>query len=149
MAKTNFSKIEMLLNEGLMQVQVKSLLELADVASGKGEGAKDNPARVLQARKAIARILQHEVSFMYKDNPNIYTMLGIDKDKFFQIVDHADKINNEDWEYLSALKTKVDVFRKGKQAMVNPQKNEELIESQRKKHINKRFNVNDKWLPLR
>lgn len=149
MAKTNFSKMEALLNEGLLQVQVKSWLELADLAAGKGEIAKEHPARVLQARKAIAKILKHEISYMYKTNPNIYTMLKVDREKLFNIFDNADKMSDEDWEYLSGLKKMVDIFRKGQQAMVNPQKNEELIEQQRKQHVNKRFNVNDKWLPLR
>jgi hypothetical protein len=149
MAKTNFSKMEMLLHEGLLQVQVKNLLELADVAAGKGDIAKENPVRVLQARKAIARLLQHELNYMYKSNSGIYNTIGIDREKLFKIFDAPDKISDEDWDYLSKIKTKVDIFRKGKQAMVNPKANEDLIEQQRKHHVNKRFNVNDKWLPLR
>lgn len=149
MAKTNFSKVEMILNDGLLQVQVKSLLELADLASGKGEAAKDNPTRVLQARRAIARMLQHEIGYIYKSNPGIYTLLGIDRDKLFKIFDHSDNISTEDYEYISKFKKMVDTYRKSLQGAVTPEANEELIEKQKKQHINKRFNVNDKWLPLR
>jgi len=149
MAKTNFSKVEMILNEGLLQVQVKNLLELADIASGKSEAAKENPTRVSQARRAIARMLQHEIGYIYKSNSGIYMILGIDRDKLFKIFDNSDNITPEDYEYISKLKKTVDTYRKSIQGSVTPQENEELIEKQKKHHINKRFNVNDKWLPLR
>jgi hypothetical protein len=148
MTKTNYTKVESVLEAGLLQLQVNSLLELAAVASGSSEKDKQKPERIAAARKAIANIMKQELNYIYKDTPDIYDMLSLDRTNLFRIFDKPDNISDPDWDLLSTSKELVDAYRAAIKMQVSPEENEKLIESQRKKHINKRFNVNDKWLPL-
>lgn len=149
MVKTNFTKVESAVEAGMLQLQVKNWLELAILAEGKTEEEKKNPVRVYQARKAILNVLRHELNFLYKSDPKIYETLGIERPMLFALIDHPDKIEDADWEFVRTIKEKVDKLRETLKAAATPEKNEKMVEEQRKKHINKRFNVNDKWLPLR
>ena len=55
----------------------------------------------------------------------------------------------EDWQRLKVLKEKITELKVELygEEVTNPQ-DEDHIEKQRKKHINKRYNVKDDWIPL-
>lgn len=146
MAKTNFSKVEGALNEGLLKLTVKNLLDLADVASGKNV---QNPAKIAEARKTLANVLKLELKHLAKQDAEIYTKLQLDKDALAKLMEHSDNLTNAEWDQLLNAKVKVDQFRQEQQKALTPEVNEKLVEEERHKHINKRFNINDKWLPLR
>ncbi len=146
MSKTNFSKVEEALKEGLLKLTVKNLLDLADVASGKGG---EKPEKIAEARKTIAHVLQLELKHLIKHEPEIYEKLQLNKEELQKLIEHSDSMTNPEWEILSQAKTKVEAYREEQRKALTPEQNEKLVEEQRQKHINKRFNVNDKWLPLR
>lgn len=141
MAKTDFSKAEASIADALEKMKVQELLEGADAASGKA-----NPS-VTKERLPIIHALQRDLRRIYLHDPDIYKKLHIKRSNLNKLLETATTLNDEEWQKLLTFKTKVDAYVS--QMPPETSSNEDLVEDQRKKHINKRFNVSDKWLPLK
>ena len=59
------------------------------------------------------------------------------------------ELSEFDWEVLEMILTRADTIKKEMKKKAGALEDEELVEEQRTKHLTKRFNVNDKWLPLK
>ncbi len=145
MAKTNYTKVEEALDEGLRKMTVNRLLEstesakdqVADKASTKPSGAQGQQIAAIQT----------ELKHLQKQGQKPYEKLGINKKDIKRYIEHPEALTLEDWNNIKKLKEKIDAFKKELEKIPHSS-DEELIEQERHKHINKRFNVNEKWLPL-
>lgn len=150
MAKTNFTKVEEALAEGLRKITVTKLLEEADEASaGKEDSAvhaKEHQDR--EAAHALILTLQFDLKELSKKAKDVYTKLGIKKKELKKMIDDSESLTPQDWEKLKKLRSQIDDFKKD-MTKNHPQSTDDtLIEQERYKHLNKRFNVKDKWIPL-
>lgn len=141
MAKTNFTKAEEALRETLEAMMRGHLLELATVAD---QGAP--PAEIQNLRNRIyqACVLQLEIKRLQRTIPDLFQKLGLDKKQLEKLLADPIHLSDEQWEKVTQIKQSVNELLKTLPASNDDQ----LITEQRQKHINKRFNVNDKWLPL-
>ena len=153
MAKTNFSKVEDILNQGLEHLTQSELLLLADKAASMGdsEQAKAALARVKNALKQ--REQQHWISsikrnlaYLQKRDKDFLKSLKVKKKELEELMGKPAEIDEKGWEMLKLLSEKLDQYRADRK---EEQSDEGIVEAERLKHINKRLNVNDKWLPLR
>lgn len=140
MAKTNFTKVEDMLNQGLHKITVSHLLDEADAA--KGSAPKDN------ANRALISALQRDLKLLHKKDHETYTKLGIKKKFLKKIIETPESLTPEELETLKQIQGKIKVFKEELKNKVPPVNDESIVEAERTKHINKRYNVNDKWLPL-
>jgi hypothetical protein len=140
MAKTNFTKAEEALAQALEQMKVQELLSRADKAAGK-------PTHISKERGPIAQALQRELKKLHQIDKDIYKKLGTKRKDLEKLLAAADQLSKEDWANIVHFKEQVDAFIK--QLPQNTESNEKIVEEERRKHINKRFNVSDKWLPLK
>lgn len=136
MAKTNFTKAEEALTGALQKMSVEQILDQSKPKTATEE---------LKERIAIAKGLQRDLKRLYRQDPEIYKKLEIKRKSFEKSMEDPAKFTEEQWKEILATKNKVDTYVK----QLPAESNETLIESERHKHINKRFNVNDKWLPLK
>lgn len=143
MAKTNFTKVEDALNEGLLQMTVQHLHALAD--SIKGLGSEDIEKSDIAAQKKIIAILKFELTWMESNNITLSKDLGVTKSEIKKIIEKALPLQPQDFEKIKLIKNYLETLKK---ALEKKQSNDQLVEKERVKHINKRFNTNDKWLPL-
>ncbi len=145
MAKTNFTKVENAFDDEMRKNMRDDLLKEADRASGSP--SKENvevvrQKRIAAERKILILGLQHDVKnidqdvFEDKININRYDL----EDLLKKGIDLTDK----DIEELKNFKKRIDKYKSELEGF-----DEKLVEDERKKHINKRFNVKDKWLPLK
>ena len=149
MAKQNYSKTEKAVDERLNHIKVTHLLELADAASGKGKNAtkkgklKHTPGEMIQ-------IIEQSLKWLHKINPDIYKHLKITKSsiKTLDKKIHDPSAQLEDKE-LKQLKIWMKKILGYKEKNLPPITDEKIIEAETKKHLNKRHNVNEKWLPLK
>lgn len=142
MAKTNFLKAEEALTAALQKMSVEQLFEQA---SARDNPATEENAKRDQARLYIIKTLQLELKKLHRHDSEIYKKLGIKRKELDVYLEFPAKISSETWKKIVALKAKVEEFSKNL-----PEKtNDQLIEIERQKHITKRFNVNEKWLPLK
>ena len=142
MAKTDFTKAETSIADALEKMKVQELLDGADAPTGK-----TNPS-VTRERTPLIHALQRDLRRIYLHDPNIYKKLHIKRSNLNKLLETASTLNEEEWQKLVTFKSKVaDAYVS--QMPPETSTNEQLVEAQRKKHINKRFNVSDKWLPLK
>lgn len=148
MAKTNFTKVEEKLDEGLRKMAVEHLLDLADSAAKPKDDNAPNKIKQDHSRLQIILVLQRDMKFLDKEGQAPYELFGINKKTINKYLKNPEKLTSEEWEEIKKTQEKVHIFRKDFEKS-SPQKNDDtLIEQQRHSHITKRFNINDKWLPL-
>ncbi len=135
MAKANYTKVEEALDEGLRKMTMQQLHALAD---GKTDEAKESQGKLIATLKLDLRLIA-------KTDAALFAKLEIDKIQTKKLLENPSTLTPEDWKGLIQLKERIDVWKKEFTAL---QTNDQLIEKERVKHINKRFNTNEKWLPL-
>lgn len=138
MAKANYTKVEEALNEGMLKMTMQQLHALAD---GKTDEARKNQGKLLA-------ILKIDLRWIAKTDPSLFTKLAIKKDEIKKLFENPSSITPEDWKNLIELKERIDQCKKELFASKPGETNEQIIEKERVKHVNKRFNTNEKWLPL-
>lgn len=144
MAKTNFSKVESALDEGLRRMTVDKLCQLADIAAGIGQPSGGG-VKLTQAHRQLMRQLKIDLARLRKKDSKIYAKLKIKKTDLDQMFEEPEKIQESDWHMLEELRSKTKTLV---QEYYPKTSDTELIEEEQEKHMNKRFNVSDKWLPM-
>lgn len=138
MSKINFSKVEDAIDEGLKKLTVQELLILS---GGKKDKAKND-------REQIAKLIAIQTEWLHKNGHKISEILGISRKKLKEELAQAIAMTDEEWKRV--LEWKEALTLKLKKIKEKTKKSDEnLIESERLKHVNKRFNVREKWLPLK
>lgn len=144
MAKTNFSKVELALEEGLRKITVSKLCALADVAAGIGKSVTPQD-EITKSQKTLIKRLDLDLMRLQKKEKKLYTKLKIKKSILKEKLSHPEKLTENDWKKLKSLHKKT-------QALIveyYPElSDEEMIDKEQERHLTKRFNVNEKWLPL-
>lgn len=145
MSKTNFSKVESALEEGLRQITIKKLFKLADEASGIDPTTKLETDSVLTLeQKRLLRALELNLERLQSKETGIFSKLGIKKSAFKVLLAIPSEPKN--WEVLQEIYTRSkELIKKHFPTLTD----EAQIEKELDRHINKRFNVNEKWLPLK
>jgi hypothetical protein len=143
MGKTNFTKVEELLDQNLRKISVTHLLDEAD----KAKGLASSPKKTQELQKQLITSIKRDLSGM-KKNAEMYDKIGIKHKDLKRLIEHPETLSAEEWESLSQIHKKIAAFKEELKEKLPKIDNESLVESQRKKHLTKRFNVNDKWLPL-
>jgi len=145
MAKTNFTKVEEVLEEGLRQMTVQHLHALADTLSNMdSEGIEKSDSDFL---KKLITILKFEVNWMETHEISLEKRIGIKKSDIKKLIEKKPPFNAEDFDKIKEIKEKIEML-KAELEKKSPETNDQLVQKERVKHINKRFNTNDKWLPL-
>lgn len=140
MAKTNFTKAEEALAKAMEQMQIEDLLERADKASGKPSTS------VAKERLQTMNALKRDLRRLQINDPGIFKKLGFKKKDFNKLLENIAHLTEEEWDKIIVFKNAVDKLIK--ELPKQKDSNEKLIEDQRHRHITKRFNVSEKWLPL-
>jgi hypothetical protein len=144
MAKVNFSKVEDSFDKALLKLQIENLNELAAIADLSQESKKS-----AKGMEEIAVKFKKELDKLKKRDPHLFDRLNLTKEAESKLAQPASTYSPEDWARLKELKERIEQLKKdlsGKESL--DAENETLISKERKKHINKRFNVRDDWLPL-
>ena len=143
MAKTNFTKAESALDEGLRKMSVSNLCRLADIAANIGSpSSRSSPT---ETQRLLIQHLKIDLLRLKKKDNKIYSKLHIKKEALNTQFAHPESLTPEDWNALEVLRTKT---RELIAEYYPNESNEDLIEQEKSKHRNKRFNVKDTWLPL-
>lgn len=146
MAKANFTKVEKALEEGLTQMTSERLLEEASLVNPKGnkKAALPNP----QAAALVLKQMKGELRELEKSDADIFKKIGMGKSAFKKLLESAAKLTPEEWAHIKEIRTKVEQYKRELASKLPHQTDEEIVQKERVKHINKRFNVREKWLPL-
>lgn len=149
MAKVDFTKSEQLLNDGLLKMSIRQLLQLADKVNSFGRPFDPNALPSIQARSILLTFMENDLEKMSKVEDKIYTQVGIRKKDLRNIIEKANYLTQDDWVKLKAIRTRVIQYKKDLAEKIPHLSDDEIVVLERKKHLNKRFNVREKWLPLK
>jgi len=144
MPKTNFTKVEAQLDEGLKRLAIEHLLEIASKAVFSGEKMPN-----LELRKAFVQTLDLDYKKLVKKDPFFASQAGYKRGDFKKFIQDPNTLTPEEWKLLKAVRSRIEAFKKELQKKLPQVSDEQLVAAERKKHINKRFNINEKWLPLK
>lgn len=156
MAKTNFTKVEELLQDAITKKQVENWGKQADIAQKVErpemrklvEKASQASEKIEVDKKALIHALTRAKKD-YKD-PQFYELIGISADELSALLANPKELKQEDWNRLQTIRTLVAEYKKKDiEKHVDKSGDEAIVNDERRKHINKRFNVRDKWLPLK
>ena len=160
MARINFSQVEERLVAGIRKMFIHRLLEMADSASRAGVTAS-NLAQITKeesdvtitskeaSRRSVLAAVQTNLKRLIKTDRNIHEKLGISHQEFNEIIDNPGSITPEEWEQIKNLKEEIEAHSTElSEAIVTESMDEKTVEAERLKHIYKRFNVREGWLPL-
>lgn len=150
MAKANYTKVEEAFAEGLLKMEVSKLLDIADQAAQNAPAGeeKDTP-KPTSAQRQLLIVLKYEFRHLKKQGHDPHKKFNLDRKQFKKFLDDPGEITIQEWEKLKTITQQIVAFKaelEKAQPQVTP---EEVVEQERRKQKNKRFNVNDKWLPLR
>lgn len=138
MAKTNYTKAEEAFGAALERMKVEDLLEQADAASGKSKES------LIKKRMPVVQSLKRELKRLQGVDRGIYKKLKVNKKTLEQVLSNVAYLNTTEWQQILDFKSQVDSLVK-KLPVVG---DAEIVDQERHKHINKRFNVSERWLPL-
>lgn len=146
--KTDYTKAEESISETMHQMNVKQLLHEADLASASNPAKTQagNPEQAKQNHLCFS--LKRDLKLLAKKDQNVYTSIGYKKKEINNLLKDASQLSPEDWEKLKQIKQSIEKYKQDLARLLPHKTDEEQVEEERNKHINKRFNVSDKWLPL-
>jgi hypothetical protein len=158
MTRVNFTKIEQLIEERLRKMSIERLLYLADVAKHIGEAVslhtmkpsteskkETEEGKKMRIRQKASAKLYTNLLKLYEKDSKIYAKLRIKKSSADRLINKNGDLNDLEWEIVEELVKKTQKYMEQYYPHMS---DEELVENEMKRHINKRFNVSEKWLPL-
>lgn len=146
MAKVNFSKVEKSFDRALQKLLIDNLSELAAIAN-----VIHDPKSGISS-KAIEEIIgkfQKELKKIKKQDPILFGKLNLTPEEEKRFACPSKEYLQEDWIRLKALKLRIDELKHelyGQESIDAEYDNQ--VAKERRRHVNKRFNIREGWLPL-
>lgn len=141
MGKTNFTKVEEALREGLDKLQRDKLLQQADEAQLKHKTKKTTDNQLVE-------VIRRDLNQIKKKDKKFLKELGFTKNEIKALLDKEGDHSLEELKQLGSLEEKIAAYKQALKSRRVQEPDDEIVEREKKHHINKRFNVNDDWLPL-
>ncbi len=146
MPKVNFTKVETAFDKALQKLFIDHLSELAAIANVIQDPQANVSSKTIE--DIIARF-QKELKKLKKQDPKLYERLKLSPEDEERFALPSKDFLQEDWIRLKALKLRIDELKHELygQESLNAEY-EKQVSKERRRHVNKRFNIRDGWLPL-
>lgn len=145
MSKTNFSKVEKSLEEGMIKMKSQHLLKEADAYTAK-EAKEKIPSK--EECSAVLNRIERDLKKLNKQDEKVYNKIGFHKIDLKKLLTNPSLLTPQDWKTIKEVKERIEKYKKELASKLPFESDDDLVEQQRTKHLTKRFNVNDKWIPL-
>lgn len=156
MAKTNYTKVEEALAEGMRKIEVDRLLKVADEKKKPkkppASPSTPSPSKIEEIHLKRLIFVQKELKALQMQGKDPYKELKIDANEMEKFLNAPNALTSAEWEKVKEYKEKIINYTKqqsGEETQTESNVNQDFVEQQRKKQQTKRFNINDKWIPLR
>lgn len=158
MAKTNYTKVEEIMEQGLRKMSINQVFDDSGKAEKKPrqtpladqeEKTKDVDNQLNRAQIRLISALKRDLKYLhYRDHTDFYASLGMKKSTLKKKIETPSALKGEEWEAIKKIKQKIDLYRAELSKQIPEVELSQEVDEERIKHVNKRFNVNNKWLPL-
>lgn len=145
MAKTNFTKVEESLRKGLDKLTVKKIVDSTDQKLQEKKEAENERLK----RKKTAINLISELKRLHKNDERLFINLGTNFAQIKKMLEHPSKLSDEEWKTVLKLREKIDAYKKVyKKTVKEEDPIDKIVEKERSKQADRRFNIQEKWLPV-
>lgn len=151
MVKTNYTKVDGILENQLRRMTVEHDLKenIESVKENANEPPDPNASAIDKVQQRLIAALKRDLQKLHLANHReMYASLDMKKSDLKKKIESPEKLTPEEWETIKQIKAKIDKYRSELKEKLPQQSDDAIVEAQRNKHVNKRFNVNEKWLPL-
>lgn len=146
MAKISFTKVENSFTETLRKMFIQRLGDLATLVTLSNDPNSKLPVEVIDQ---FVQDFQKELKSLKEKDVKLYQKLKITSEQEFKLHGSFDGFSPQDWEELRILKERITDLEGELFGQVLPKEEyNKQVEEERVKHINKRFNIREGWLPL-
>lgn len=142
MSKTNFTKVEKALDEGIVKMKSQHLLQEADAL----KGIEAMPPKETCA--AFLNQLQSDLQKVQSEDAASYEKLAFHQVDLAKLIANPSLLTPQDWKTVKEIKERLDQYKKELALRLPHESDQEIVDHEREKHLNKRFNVSKRWLPL-
>lgn len=151
MAKTNYTKVEEALAEGMLKIEVNRLLDAADknAAAKAPDGGKNLALKVDAIHLQRLAKINIDLRSLQNQGNDPYVRLKIDKAEIKRFISDPTLMTPKDWERIKAIKEQIAAFKIELDKKKKKSTDDDLVKGQIKDQSTKRFNINHKWIPLR
>lgn len=139
MAKTNYSKVEELLAQSQERLKIQGWLDMTKEESSPEE---------LNPKAYLVASLRFGLDLLPAGDKAFYSDLGLRRAEILKLIRKPESLEEKDWGLVKEIQEKLRLYLEGIAEQLPQLSNEELIESERVKHITRRFDTRDRWLPL-
>lgn len=145
MSKIKFSKVEKSFDKAIEKLHIDNLSELAIF----GNAIQNTQVSNKTVEEVIVKF-QKELKRIKKEDPNLFNKLNLTPEEELRLDLPYQEYKQEDWLRIRNLKVRIDELKHeltGKESL--NEENDHQIAKERRRHVNKRFNIRDGWLPLK
>src|SRR5262249_41044451 len=122
MPKTNFTKVEEVMDQGLRKMSVDSLFQATEKGKGKKLTEDEQKHRLLET-------LRREIKYLDpKQHKGLYTELGMKKQDIKELISNPASLTLEDWKKIKEIQLGIEKYRKEVLAQLPASTNEKLVE---------------------
>lgn len=147
MPKVNFTKVEKSFDRTLQKLLIDNLSELAAIANVIQDPEKGISSKAIEE---IIQRFQKEMKKIKKQDPILFGKLNLTPEEEERFAHSSNSYTQEDWLRLKGLKLRIDELKHELYGQESIEAEYEThVEKERKRHINKRFNIREGWLPLK
>lgn len=146
MPKVNFEKVEKAFDKAAEVVFIENLSELATIITAIEHPETEQSKKYIEI---VSTRFQKLLKKLKKADLKLFQRLGMKEEDEKRLMSPPQQFTQEDWRYLKEVKDRIDSLKKELygEEILNTEF-EAQVTKERKRHINKRFNVKDGWLPL-
>lgn len=144
MSKTNFTKVEESLRKGMDKLSINKIVDSTDSKFNEKKAEEE----IRLAKKKIAIYLIGELKRLRKSDEKLYSKLGMTLANAKKLLEQPLKLSEEEWKVVMKLKDKLEAYKKAYDKEARNSNLEESVKKERARQHDKRFNVQDKWLPV-
>lgn len=151
MARINFSRAELELEQTLHQLEVEQLLYIADLNTSLGilaTNKKNSPRDDIRKIAVALRQLLRDVKKIHLQDKNALKNLGIDPKLLQTMLEKPSLVSPEEWKKIQMIRETITQHKEELKKNLKPLSDQELIDVTRKHQKEARFNIRSKWLPL-
>lgn len=141
MSKNNYTKVEELLREQVYRMKVNAILSST-------ETNKQTPENTLHPAQKLISVVQ-QLKWMKKTDPDVYKHIKISKKEIAKLEKIVKKRRNslKDTE-AKRIEELLSMIKKYREENFSEEDDELHIVDEQERHLYKRHNVSEKWIPL-
>lgn len=147
MTKIDFEKVEKAFEKGVLKIFIDRLIELAELQLDEQDSEQAKKS-LDELRTKVLEALERDLKRLSKHDAQALEKMGINTTDVKQYIKNPGALTAEDWQKIKSIKQHVDQYKQDMLAAAEKNMEDDIVQKERVRQKNKRFNVRDGWLPL-